>query len=544
MGTSACVCFRTRQSHTDTRLFGRLVHVLDHIVVVRFKILSTIIMADEELDSFARLNVASEQVFSLARDAEFGRFVVANKDLGVGDTVMEERPLSWAPMLDSPPICLNCAKFLQKKSYRCPVCGWPMCNSKCAKAAVHRDQECRVFKEKGRKVDCSDWDFEEPQALYTVVTVLRVLGLKEKDAKVSASMESHLVLWKKRPEFAKYSQTVSYIRDFLGVKADESKILSIIASSFTNDFSHRDPGAFGELHLMFPLTAMLNHSCFPNIARSVRREADGGFLMRVVAARPIKKGEQIFNCYTDMLDPVQVRSAALVEGKNMQCRCVRCEDPRDLGSLGNALLCPVPSCRGCMLPSSPKDETWTCEKCGKGKPAAQVNSLILQLEREQKSLLGDPAKKRVEVLEKVIQKWGKVLHPSNLLVVRLKYNLIGLYGRQPGYTQQEMNEQLWDRKRKLCEEVLETLKILEPGLTVRKARLLQELHLPLLMLAQTHLSQGCDKTSVKREFQRGAVTLGLVTRVFEKEPEGSWERETAVSNQATLLQVSQIVAGL
>ena len=91
-------------------------------------------MADEELESFARLNVASEQVnlyfllglvplqsiqvfslenlpiqistevsqyisysrksshlkvFSLARDAEFGRFVVANKDLGVGDTVME-----------------------------------------------------------------------------------------------------------------------------------------------------------------------------------------------------------------------------------------------------------------------------------------------------------------------------------------------------------------------------------------------------------------------------------------------------------------------
>ena len=28
---------------------------------------------------------------------------------------------------------------------------------------VFRDQECRIFKEKGRKVDCSDWDFEEPQ---------------------------------------------------------------------------------------------------------------------------------------------------------------------------------------------------------------------------------------------------------------------------------------------------------------------------------------------------------------------------------------------
>ena len=70
-----------------------------------------------------------------------------------------------------------------------------MCGSKCAKASVHRwvgdrvpdvtsflhflllnnlftpthrllnvrDQECRVFKERGRKVDCSKWDFEEPQ---------------------------------------------------------------------------------------------------------------------------------------------------------------------------------------------------------------------------------------------------------------------------------------------------------------------------------------------------------------------------------------------
>ena len=38
---------------------------------------------------------------------------------------------------------------------------------------VFRDQECRVFKEKGRKVDSSDWDFEEPQVRMVKCTVCK-----------------------------------------------------------------------------------------------------------------------------------------------------------------------------------------------------------------------------------------------------------------------------------------------------------------------------------------------------------------------------------
>jgi len=291
--------------------------------------------------------------------------------------------------------------------------------------------------------------------------------------------------------------------------------------------------------MMLPLTAMLNHSCFPNISRCIRKLPGGGFLMRVVAARTIKKGEQIFNCYTDMLDPVQVRRAGLQEAKNIDCRCERCEDPRDLGSLGSAVVCP--SCRGALLPGG---QVWTCAGCGETRPKAKVDELVFVLNKQQKEVLGDPQKKRIEVLEKLLGKWGKVLHPRNLLLVRLRYNLVGLYGRQPGYSQEEMTEALWDRKRELCEDVMVTLKVLEPGMTVRKARLLQELHLPLLMLAQLHLSQGRPPPAVKKEFQRGLITLCLATRVFEGEPEGSWERQTALRNLETSAQVTQIMAGL
>ena len=44
------------------------------------------------------------------------------------------------------------------------------------------------------------------------------------------------------------------------------------------------------------------------------------FRMRVVAARSIKEGEQIYNSYIDILDPVQVRRSHLALTKHMDCR--------------------------------------------------------------------------------------------------------------------------------------------------------------------------------------------------------------------------------
>ena len=60
---------------------------------------------------------------------------------------------------------------------------------------------------------------------------------------------------------------------------------------------------------MFPLTAMMNHSCQPSISRSITTTTTGPsltFRMRVVAARALAPGQQIYNSYIDILDPVQV----------------------------------------------------------------------------------------------------------------------------------------------------------------------------------------------------------------------------------------------
>merc|ERR1712106_215343 len=156
-----------------------------------------------------------------------------------------------------------------------------------------------------------------------------------------------------------------------------------------------------------------------------------------------------------------------------------------MGSHGNSLLCP--KCKtGILLPKNCEDfqADWCCTECKTLVEWAKVDTLLSYLWNEQKNSIEDSTKRNIQSIEKLIKKFSTKLDERNLLSVRLKYNLLGLYGRQSGYTSQEMTEKLWRRKKDLCEDILNTLKVLEPQLTTRKARIMYELHLPLLMLAQ------------------------------------------------------------
>eukprot|EP00092_Neocalanus_flemingeri_P005018 GFUD01005395.1.p1 GENE.GFUD01005395.1~~GFUD01005395.1.p1 ORF type:complete len:523 (+),score=168.51 GFUD01005395.1:74-1570(+) len=489
------------------------------------------------LDRIAALNVCESPGFTLCKDDTFGRYPVANRDLKAGETILEEKPLSWAPMLDTRPVCLTCLDNVTG-SYHCPTCGWPMCSKTCAQSAVHRNKECSTFASCGVRLSCKGWDYTSPQPIYNLVTVLRVRAMKIEEKEVADSMEHHLKRWKEREGFTdKYKTVVDYALNTLKLDMTKDDILEIITNSYTNDFSHTFPSG-NQVHLMFPLTAMLNHSCFPNIARSIQY-TEKGFKIRVTASRPIKAGSQIFNSYIDILDPVLVRRKHLEETKNMICRCERCDDPTDLGTYGSAVLCR--RCKGPVIPMADDPGAWQCQKCKEKILTEEVDSLISAIDEEQKELLANPKLKKIKTIEKFIKKSLSKLDSRNLLIVRLKYNLIGLYGREQGFTSEEMTETTWQRKKQICEEILETLKVLEPGLTVRKARLMYEMHLPLIMLAQVNLNKGEDKIAVKKDFQKGLVTLKVALKVFEGEPEGSWEKEMVARSQEAVKQIQEIM---
>ena len=148
-------------------------------------------------------------------------------------------------------------------------------------------------------------------------------------------MENHLEIWKEKEDFrSKYSLIVDYVLNVLKLAVSEDDILKIITSSYTNDFSFILPNGNQvrteartcsaqtptQVQVMFPLTAMMNHSCRPSIYRSIYQTEQGTFKMSVRAARSLKAGEQIFNSYIDILDPVTVRQRLLLETKHMTCR--------------------------------------------------------------------------------------------------------------------------------------------------------------------------------------------------------------------------------
>ena len=103
-------------------------------------------------------------------------------------------------------------------------------------------QECSVFSKAKVKISCDDWDYDSPQLLYNLITILRVMKLKENERNIAASMEHHLEKWKAKEDFkAKYKSVVEYAKHVLKLDVSEDEILKIITNSYTNDFSHTFP---------------------------------------------------------------------------------------------------------------------------------------------------------------------------------------------------------------------------------------------------------------------------------------------------------------
>lgn len=90
-----------------------------------------------------------------------------------------------------------------------------------------------------------------------------------------------------------------------------------------------------------------------------------------------------------------------------------------------------------MLSSNPLDilAPWTCEVCNRSIPSKFMKfgniTIHEEIDRLDKS---SPA-----AIEKFLSKYEKILHPTNAHVIRVKFDLMQIYGTVSGYSYSGMN---------------------------------------------------------------------------------------------------------
>lgn len=289
--------------------------------------------------------IPCQDVFPLTRAFALFRYAVASKSLEPGDLIITETPFAYGPKSDSPPICLGCLSGVDG-SVMCTACGWPVCNEECEKASVHADYECVVFSSVGIKFTPVD-DFSVSCSQYECIMPLRVLLQKEKRPDEWESDIKHMEcheekrrntdVWRvEQINVVEFLHKVCKLQDRFSQELIHFAcgVLEINAFAAHNRYGY-------EMRCLYPKTALLSHSCVPNVRHSIfaKSEINDDYQIYVRAATKLEKGQELLLSYTHTLAPTLLRRAHLREGKFFDCSCARCADPTELGTNLSSLKC-------------------------------------------------------------------------------------------------------------------------------------------------------------------------------------------------------------
>lgn len=155
--------------------------------------------------------------------------------------------------------------------------------------------------------------------------------------------------------------------------------------------------------------------------------------------------------YTHALWGTQQRQDHLRSTKYFTCKCRRCGDPAELNTFLSALRCLAPGsdrkiCGGYQLPISPLDlqTEWRCDKCPTSLTSPQVSDLVNMIGGEVDHVQENQP--TVESLQSLLEKLRKLLHKNHYHCYAVMHSLVQLYGRQPGYLPDQMNDLMVEKK--------------------------------------------------------------------------------------------------
>ncbi|XP_012268035.2 SET domain-containing protein SmydA-8 isoform X2 [Athalia rosae] len=473
--------------------------------------------------------------YKILHNEEVGRYVVAARNLKPGEEIWSEKPFVVGPKASSYPLCLGCyspwppagPESLDRPL--CSKCQWPVCGPDCEALPCHKDYECKVLAEAGEKFNVSaavEGGNGNGVLQLDCVTPLRLLIASERDAErwriEVKNMEAHNLKRAEQPAWKQnHVNIVEYLRSRckLDSKFSEEDVHTACGILEVNSHEARTPLGYSA-RALYPITAMLNHSCVSNTSHSISLE---DYSVRVRTTTDVPRGAELYGSYTHSLQPTILRREHLRESKHFDCACRRCSDPTELGTHMSSLKCNKCD-NGIIVPldSLDSDSTWKCTHCPftTGSQAIRRVLSIIQAEidaAEEVTGFADGGD-AIQVRETVFRKYRSVLHPQHAFNTMLRYSLSQLYGRCEGYLLDDLPDVVLEHKVDICRMLLRVLDVVEPGYTRVRGMTLYELHAPLLFLAKNLFHAGViDNAGLKSKMIEAAEILKEAANILTLE---------------------------
>jgi len=435
---------------------------------------------------------------------EQGRHIVAVRDIEELEVIMEDNPVAVGPLHATEPMCLECNSVVGPAEYLCD-CGFPMCDSYCAKGENHR-KECLIYRKAGVKVEIKDWDRKGVE--YQAIMVLRLLCLDKVSLMRVLLLCDHVEILTEIEKGVYMENVVDFIRDKLKQKMwTRDQILRMVGIIRSNACQLNAGRGKGNIRALLPSLSTLNHSCTAN-TRIFERSNHSACVRAKVQ---IKKGEEIFLRYTEASEGVIERRDMIRDTWHFICLCDRCSN---LTNRFDAVLCQ--ECGEDMLQKSVGfTSPWSCVACDNNISMEEVRKIERKIRKKIDGNTGD----KIPYYENLMLEIKKDIHPNHHLMIKIWGHLIKAYGKMMKKQESEgktLSLKNVRRKAKLCKDTLDILDKIDPGFSEQSSTILREYTAPRLMLIQYDFQKGkMDPVEAKVQMELLLKDMQKSVRDFE-----------------------------
>ncbi|KAL0849444.1 hypothetical protein ABMA28_013728 [Loxostege sticticalis] len=396
-----------------------------------------------------------------------GRGLFATEDVAAGEVLFVDHPITRGPRAGNTVVrgCTVCCRIESDSFFKCCKCSLLLCSEQCQDTTTHYE-DCNTICRWDTKVPIEEID---DVVLSKALAPIRALLMNEDQKLLMAALQAH--------RLPQHGAEVRGLKEYFDIPEEDEDLMTLACCALdTNAFQIATSYGKKEMSLrgLYPVSGLMNHNCVPNTRYSYNQDSQ----MAVKAVKPIRAGSEIFTSYTGTLWGTPARRTHLYKTKHFFCKCDRCADPTERGTLLAALKCFSPECPGSLLPIEPlnSSSSWRCLECRLRVPIKTISILQSALG----SLMGSLDFENVDQLENfLVNRVTKYIPKTNQIVVDLQCRLIWELGESDGLRWHELTESRLALKESLCRGTLRTAAALGVGDAHLRGLLLYHLHAAL-----------------------------------------------------------------